>query len=154
MYVLSQGNYHKVYDRKDGSQYYMLDGGRRTVRSNQKLYESKGEKCRGAKKAKCGEIANCKWMKGKGCRGVGSVSRKESAARKLQRKAARSAAQEAMFMRADAKRSAKREAQAKRLAARKSAGKKSARKLKACKPGQVRNPLTNRCHQGLKTRYE
>lgn len=40
MYVYSNKRYKKVYNRKDGSKYYMSDGKRVTVRKTQKLYPS------------------------------------------------------------------------------------------------------------------
>lgn len=65
MYVYSNKRYKKVYNRKDGSKYYMSDGKRVTVRKTQKLYPSTNT-C-SVKKSSCFKSSHCKWVTNKGC---------------------------------------------------------------------------------------
>ena len=86
MYVLSQDKYRTVYERKDGTRYYMLDGKRHTVRSNQNIYDRKSSTaCGKMKKSGCEQSNRCSWVKNRGCRK--SASRK-SASRKSASKSA------------------------------------------------------------------
>lgn len=83
MYVHSQGSYLKVYQRDNGTQYYVLNGARQTVRSNQKLYRQKPCKEKGMRRSR--KSGRCRKVKSarKPCKEGTRRSRKSGRCHKI-----------------------------------------------------------------------